>query len=227
MPRPGAVVTARMTSSRLPGKTLRPLAGRPALEYLLERLDRAPSLAGVVVATSVEPADDPIDAYCDLRGVPVHRGPLEDVAARFLAAGEANDFDPLVRVTGDSIMHDPRIVERATAEYAADDVDLVTNTFPRSFPIGQSVEVVRTDAMRAAVSEMTEPADREHVTRFLYQNPSRFRIRNFTADEQTDVASIALDTPADFALLERVVAAMDRPHWEYGWREVAELWKSA
>lgn len=220
--RPGAVVTARMTSSRLPGKPLRPLAGKPALGYLLERLEHAPSLAGVVVATSTEPTDDAIAGFCARRGVAVYRGPLDDVATRFLGAADANGFDPAVRVTGDSVLHDPAIVERGVELYD-DDVDLVTNTHPRSFPIGQSVEVIRPDALRTAVSEMTDAADREHVARFLYRHPSRFCIRNFTADEDRSVESVALDTAADFALLERVVRAMDRPQWEYGWREVAEL----
>jgi spore coat polysaccharide biosynthesis protein SpsF len=216
-----------MTSSRLPGKALLDVAGQPAIEYLLQRLERAPSLHGIVIAISVEPTDDPIADYCKERGVPVHRGPLEDVASRFLAAGEEHGFDPFVRVTGDSVLHDPWIVERGLEIYGESDVDLVTNTFPRSFPVGQSVEIVRADAMRTAVAEMTHPADREHVTRFLYENPARFRIRNFTADEGTGVASVALDTPDDYALLQRVIESMDRPHWEYGWRDIADLWKSA
>jgi spore coat polysaccharide biosynthesis protein SpsF len=213
-----------MGSTRLPGKVLRPLAGRPALALLLDRLALATEVDLVGVATSVEPADDPVVALCEQHEAPCHRGPLEDLAARMLGAAEEFELDAFVRVNGDSPLLDPNLVDRAARLMRAGDFDLVTNVFPRSFPVGQSVEAIRLEAMRLAVAEMTEPEQREHVTQWFYEYPDRIRIESFRSDagDFSDMV-LALDTPEDAAAMEAVVGRMDRPLEEYGWHEIAML----
>ena len=221
--RTGAVVHARMGSSRLPGKVLGDLAGRPALDWLLERLEHASEPDALVVATSTDPSDDAIAAYCEARGTPVYRGELEDLAARVLGAAEAHGLDALVRVNGDSPLLDQRLVDRGVALLREGGADLVTNVRPRSFPPGQSVEVVRTEALRAAVAEMTEPDDREHVTAWLYRHPDRVRIERFAHDPPVTEPRLTLDTAEDHERLEGILRRMERPHWEYGWEGALEL----
>src|SRR2546428_2643732 len=106
-----------MSSRRLPGKVLRPLAGRPLLTHLLNRLGRCREASAVVVATSTDPSDDPVATYCDDFGVRCFRGDLEDTAARLVAAAAWAHFDVLVRVSGDSPLLDPRVVDRAVRIY--------------------------------------------------------------------------------------------------------------
>jgi spore coat polysaccharide biosynthesis protein SpsF len=221
--RVGAVVHARMASSRLPGKVLADLGGRPALEWLLERIERAGELDAVVVATSVEATDDPVAELCAKRGVALHRGPLEDLAARVLAAADAFALDVLVRVNGDSPLLDQRLVDRGVALQRATGADLVTNVRPRSFPPGQSVEVLKTGALRLAVERMEDPSDREHVTAWLYRHPAEVRIERFAQDPPVTEPPLTLDGPADRIRLERVLSRMERPHWEYRWDEVVAL----
>jgi spore coat polysaccharide biosynthesis protein SpsF len=224
----GAVVQARMGSARLPGKVLMELAGRPALAYLLERLDRAEMLETVVVATSREPTDDPIAGFCAELRVRCHRGPHDDVAARLLEAAEEHGLDAFVRVNGDSPLLDQALVDRGVRLFAAGGRDLVTNVRPRSFPRGQSVEVIGTEALRSALPRLTAPADREHVTSGLYREPHGLVVENFDAGaagvgpDGGDVR-LVLDTSEDAAAIERILAAMERPHWQYGWREVLAL----
>ena len=215
----GAVVQARMTSTRLPGKVLAPLAGRPALEWLLERLEHAEGLDALIVATSDDPSDDPVVAFCAARGTRVARGPLEDVAARMLAAAEG--LDAFVRVNGDSPLLDQRLVERGAALMRETGADLVTNVRPRTFPPGQSVEVVRTAALARALEAGASAEEREHVTGPLYGNG--WTIARFEADVPRTDVHLTLDTPADHERLEAILRAMDRPHWDYGWAEVVEL----
>ncbi|MEJ7786236.1 MAG: NTP transferase domain-containing protein, partial [Solirubrobacteraceae bacterium] len=167
--RVGAVVHARMGSSRLPGKVLGDLAGRPALSWLLERLEHAQQLDVVVVATSDESADDPLEDYCVRGGHALHRGPLDDVASRVLGAAEAHHLDAVARVNGDSPMLDQRLVDQGVELLRASGADLVSNVRPRSFPPGQSVEVLCTTALRLAVERMIKAEDREHVTAWLYR----------------------------------------------------------
>src|SRR6266852_6355172 len=109
----GAFVQARMSSRRLPGKVLRPIDGKPVLLYVLERLERCRTLDSVLVATSVDPSDDAVEEICHRRGTPCCRGPLDDVAGRFLAAARERDVDGFVRVSGDSPLLDQRLVDEA------------------------------------------------------------------------------------------------------------------
>lgn len=202
-----------MSSQRLPGKVLAPLAGRPALAWLLERL--APF--EVVVATSDEPSDDRVADFCAGRGVECFRGPLADVAARFAGVIERYRLDAFVRVNGDSPLLDPVLVAQGIELFRATTPDLATNVFPRSFPPGQSVEVVDGAAFLAARDEFDD-RDREHVTTFFYARPERFRIENFSAPEPYEGPSHALDTAEDLARLDAWARALPRPG--AGWSEL-------
>jgi spore coat polysaccharide biosynthesis protein SpsF len=218
----GAVVHARMGSARLPGKVLGDLAGRPALVWLLERLEHAGELAVVVLATSTESADDPVAELGEERGVAVHRGALDDLAGRVLGAAEAFGLDALARVNGDSPVLDQRLVDQGVELLRASGADLVSNVRPRSFPPGQSVEVLRTAALRAAVARMDDEDDREHVTAWLYRHPDEVRIVRFEHDPPVTEPRFTLDEPADHARLEALLGGLDRPHWEYRWDELVE-----
>lgn len=214
-----------MRSHRLPGKVLVEIAGKPLLEYLLERLERAASLDTVIVATSAEPEDDAIARYVRSRGIPCFRGKHDDVAGRILDAAHAHELGGFVRVSGDSPLLDPVLVDRAVAVFRSEPVDLVTNVQPRTYPSGQSVELVRTSAFAAAYEAMEGAEDREHVTPFLYRNADRFRIVRMTAPVPYDSVRLSIDTEADLDRIAHVVARMDRPHWEYGLDEVVSIYR--
>jgi spore coat polysaccharide biosynthesis protein SpsF len=217
------VCQARMSSSRLPGKVLWPVAGRPALQYLVERLERATRPDLIVVATSVESSDDPIAAFCERLDLDCHRGPLEDVAERFREVVERWSLSAFVRVTGDSPLLDPRLVDHAVELYAEGGTGVVTNVFPSTFPSGQSVEVVGADAFRQAYELMETAYDHEHVTPYLYRHHERFGVRNFRAERDLSGLDVSVDTSEDAALIDAIVARMERPHWEYGWEDVVRL----
>lgn len=221
-----AVVQARMTSSRLPGKVLRPLDGKPMLLFLLERIARCSTLSGVVVATSEQREDDAVAEECRKAGVSCFRGDLSDVAARFAGALGRYPADAFVRVNADSPLLDPALIDQGVALYRSADADLVSNVFPRSFPPGQSVEVIRTDTFLTTLDDMSNDV-REHVTLHFYRNASRFRIRNFTALRPYGGLHMAVDTEADWGRFSSCVAAMERPHWHYGLEELAALWPGA
>src|SRR5262245_53599415 len=127
----GAVVQARMSSSRLPGKVLLPLADRPMLGWVLESLRHAEGLDRIVVATSTESEDDAVAAWCVEEGVECFRGSLDDVAGRLLAAGEAHALEAIARVNGDSPLLDRRLVAQGCTQFSASGADVVTNVHPR------------------------------------------------------------------------------------------------
>jgi spore coat polysaccharide biosynthesis protein SpsF len=216
----GAVIQARMSSRRLPGKVLRVLAGRPLLDHVLDRVGRARGIDAVAVATSTESGDDPIAEFCSTYGAMCVRGPLADVARRLWLAAEALRLDAFVRICADSPLVDPALIDRAVIAFGPG-VDLVTNVLPRTYPPGQAVEVVSTAALAAAVARMTEPADREHVTRYFYRNASAYRIRNLRSDRDYGALRLVVDTAADLQRLETLLGALDRPPGECGLDDLA------
>ena len=222
-----ALVQARTSSRRLPGKVLKKAGGKRMLEYTLERLARCAEVSRVVVATSVAPDDDALAEFCERRGTAVFRGDLDDVAARLLAAAEACEAAAFIRINGDSPLIDPAIVDVAAATFSRADADLVTNVFPRSFPKGQSVEVVSCSALRTVMGASPDSEDREHVTRYFYRNPEQFTIRNFAFDRDVSALQLSVDSAEDFAAFEDLLARMTRPHWEYGLPELLALHEAA
>lgn len=209
-----------MTSKRLPGKVLRPLGGKPMLAWTIARLREARKLTHVILATSDHPSDDPLAQFCASEGVDCFRGPLDDVAGRFAAVLRVSEAQAFVRICGDSPLVDPAVVDRAINLYQDCECDVATNTQFRSFPKGQSVEVVSGSTFLDAYRAMHDPEDLEHVTRYFYRNPDRYRIVNFESGERAGEAQLSVDTEDDFASIEQVLAACG---WKPGgWHE---LWR--
>jgi spore coat polysaccharide biosynthesis protein SpsF (cytidylyltransferase family) len=221
----GAIVQARMSSRRLPGKVLRSVDGKPLMAFLLERLRTAKGLDSILLATSNDPSDDVLERFCEERAVRCHRGDLEDVARRLQQASREGNLGAFVRVNGDSPLLDPGLIERGVELYREGDLDIVTNVCPRSFPRGQSVEIVRCATFDSVVAEMVQKEEREHVTTPFYARPDRFRLKNFAADQDWSEISMAVDTEEDLEVFTAVVAEMDRPHCEYGVAALVPLYR--
>jgi spore coat polysaccharide biosynthesis protein SpsF len=218
----GCIVQARVGSTRFPGKVLYRVQDKPLLEYLLERLAACKSIDEVCLATSEGDSDDPVAEFARGLGIACVRGPLDDVAGRFIAAASERRYDAAVRVCGDSPLMDPALVDRAVALFAEGDTDLVTNVHPRSFPRGESVEVFSAVSLRRAYPSM-DAEDREHVTRYFYDHADSYRVRSFTNDTNLSDVRLCVDTAQDMARFEALVAHMDRPQSTYGLSEVLAL----
>jgi spore coat polysaccharide biosynthesis protein SpsF len=222
----GIVVQARMSSARFPGKVLQPLAGKPVLAWLLERLSTARLSSGfhrppIVVATSTAPEDDAIAALARSMESECYRGPLNDVAARLTQAAQGAGFDAFVRANADSPLLDSALIGQAFELYGKDDCDLVSNVFPRSFPKGMSVELIQLAAMQRILQSTADAQDREHVTRFAYANPGRFRILSFTAARPRPELQLSIDTREDFERIEACVLRLGTRAVHAGWEEIA------
>jgi spore coat polysaccharide biosynthesis protein SpsF len=216
-PRVVAVVQARWSSARLPGKVLRPLGSRPLVGHLLDVLRHAASLDGIVLATSREASDDAVAAFAEREGVSCHRGSLTDVARRVLEAATSAGAQVLVRLSGDSPLLDPALVDRAVDVFRTEGGDLVSNVVVRSFPKGQSVELITCEALATAVAAMRTDDEREHVTPYCYTHPERFVIRSLTAPRPRPEVQLSVDTLADLDRCEAILASLDGPPWQAGW----------
>jgi len=225
---PGAIVQARVGSTRLPAKVLAPLAGRPLLARVLGRLGRAAGLARVVLAIPEGPRDEPLAALAAELGVPVFRGPEDDVLGRYVGAALAHGIDPVVRVTADCPLIDPELVGAVLAAFlerrAADPVDLLANTLPRRWPRGLDTEVVSREALVELDRIETDPAVREHVTLGIYRRPERFRVAGLPGPRDLAHLRWTVDTPEDLAVVREIWEALLPVHGEaFGWRDVLAL----
>lgn len=205
-----AILQARMSSSRLPGKVLKPLAGRPMVERQIERLRRCATLDRLVVATSDDPSDDVLAAFLAEIGIETFRGPLHDVLGRYVGAIQTLDISgQVVRLTADCPLADPGVIDDCVRMQAELEVDYCSNGRRRTYPRGLDVEVFEAEGLLLAGREATDPYDREHVTPFLYRYPERgFSQGELVQDRDESPLRWTVDTPEDFAFVERVYAAL-------------------
>ena len=215
-----AVIQARTGSTRLPGKVLRPLGGRPVLDRVVTAGQTAPGIDQVLVATSSQPGDDPVADRAARLGAGVVRGSEDDVLSRFVLAVDEHPCDAVVRLTADCPMLDPELVGLVVAAWRqAPEHDYVATTLVRTLPRGLDVELARADALRTLAGTATGH-DRVHVTSGLYGDPQRFRCLGLVVSPPADDLRVTLDTTEDAALLDGLVEALgDRT----GWRELVAV----
>lgn len=205
--RAAAIIQARMTSSRLPGKVLMPLGNRPMLQLVIERLQRSKRLTDIIVATSAEGADDIIVDLCANLGIAVARGSREDVLSRFAGAVHLTGADAIVRVTADCPLIDSALIDRALAVFSAEQPDHLSCGSDGGYPRGINAEIIALPALELAAREATEPSEREHVTPFLYTQPGRFRLVKMHAPQELRRPDyrITVDEPVDMVMMEALI----------------------
>jgi len=199
------IVQARMGSTRLPGKVLRQLAGRSVLERVVRAARDSDVLDELVVATTDEAIDDAIVTECAAIGVPVHRGPVDDVLTRFLGVLDSHDSDTVLRFTADCPLLDPELIALAAKVFAAAPyVDYLSTSIARTLPRGLDVEVVRTDVLRS-IDKLATDHHRTHVTSYLYSHPEDFTVLGLTLQPDLSHLRLTLDTPDDWQLIEAIM----------------------
>lgn len=217
------VVQARMNSSRLPGKMLKNAQGRPVIWYVLSSLAQCSEVDIVILSTSDLESDIPLAEYAEAQGYSVFRGALDDVSGRYLATIEEFKLDAFVRICGDSPLVDHRIVEEAVRIYKSGDYDIVSNVIKRTYPKGQSVEVVSATMYKKLAAAGMDLHDREHVTPIIYRNLSKLSSYSMESGADAGAVQLSVDTPEDFSSFETMLSKMDKEHFKYTWQEKMDL----
>jgi spore coat polysaccharide biosynthesis protein SpsF len=215
------ILQARTSSSRLPGKVLKPILGRPMLLHQLDRVRRARSLDTLVVATSTDPSDDSIEALCRSAGVICFRGSLDDVLDRFYQVALAYHPRVVVRLTGDCPLTDPDLIDRVVEFFGSGAFDIAGTA--ETFPDGLDVEVVRFEILEHAWRHATRRSDREHVTLFVHRQPERFRIGRYPSDTDLSHMRWTVDEPEDFELIQRIYETLYPRNPAFTTRDILDL----
>lgn len=229
MPRVVASIEARMQSSRLPGKVLMDIAGQPALTRLVRRLRRCRRLDGIVLATTVEPADDALEKWANQQSVAIWRGSEDDVLQRVVEAQESAGSDIIVEITGDSILNDPEIIDWGVAMFFHNSCDVLTNVRPQTFPMGIDVQVLRTKDLAWVAKNIHDPATREHVSLYFYEHPEQYRILSLLAPARWHAPRLRfqLDYVEDLAFLNAIYHQLEPQYGDtFGLEEIMALLKT-
>lgn len=203
-----ALLQARTSSTRLPGKVLKPLLGTPMILRQLERLKRSRLIDRLEVVTSTDASDDALASVLAQADVSVYRGSLGDVLDRFYQAARRHRPEHVVRLTADCPLTDPTVIDAVLDFYLQGNFDYASNAIEATFPDGLDVEVFRFDCLEQAWREATLPSHREHVTPFINQQPASFRIGHYRQAQDLSALRWTVDEPRDFLLVERVYQAL-------------------
>jgi spore coat polysaccharide biosynthesis protein SpsF (cytidylyltransferase family) len=218
-----AIIQARMSSTRLPGKTLTEIAGEPVLAHLVRRAKLIPRLERVIIATTTNTADAAILQFAEERELPVFVGSENDVLDRFYQTARKFEVSTIVRVTPDCPLMDPHVAGTVLAEYLRlqPEADYVSNVHPPTYPDGLDTEVFSFDALARAWSEAEKPSEREHVTPYMRNHPELFRLVNVQHDQDLSSLRWTVDEPADLEFARAVYSHFASP--SFGMEDVLRL----
>ena len=200
-----AIIQARTNSKRFPKKVLHLIKGKPLIKHVVERVKKSKSVTNVIVATSVNKSDDTLVYFLKKKKIKYFRGSLANVASRFLQIAKKKKKKYFIRISGDSPLIQPKIINRAIKLHKKNTkYDLITNIFPRSFPHGQSVEIVKTSILENNIKRMNK-FELEHVTQFFYRNYLEFLIKNFISAGKNETIKLAVDTRRDLKNILKII----------------------
>ena len=223
----GAVIIARYNSSRFYGKVLKEIRGIVALEHTYNRLRKILPAEQIVIATSIETTDDPIEDFASNEGWQVFRGSLDNVAHRFLEAGKEMNWDYMIRINGDNIFIDLQCLQNMYDTAITGQFDFLTNVKDRTFPKGMSIEFVKKDFFQKAYEKLKHSSDyTEHVTLALYQNDWGEYTYFFNNEvDAVQGVQLALDTPEDFDRIGLLIDALGERYEDYTLLDIKQAYE--
>lgn len=227
--RVGAIIQARLSSSRLPEKVLLPLPknnGVPAIQHTYNRCVEAFGAENVVVATSTEASDNQLAEYCENQNIPCFRGSLNNVLSRYYECATQYKFDVVVRITGDCPCLDVELLKHVVNQHIANKADFSSSAIKRTYPHGMDVGVMNYKALQEAHFNSTQPHEFEHVTAYFYKTkPEAYNIQllEAPADWNFPHYRLTLDTPLDYIFLNEVFEALYQSNPFFGWTQIQAL----
>ena len=202
-----AIVQARMASTRLPGKVLKEILGKPILAYLIERIKNSNSIDDLVIATTTNLVDELIVEYCIANNVQYFRGSENDVLSRYTGAAIASNADYVVRICSDSPIVDSDLINEIVNEFKLqrNNCDYLSNTIDQTYPLGMNIEIFSFEALSIADQNASTLYEREHVTPYIYFNKDRFRVLKKNYYKNVSSIRLTLDELDDFRLIQNVI----------------------
>ena len=224
----GAIIFARSTSTRLPSKVLIPIQNYTILEHIINRVKKSNLLEKIIVATTTNSEDDELVKIIQTNRVDFFRGSELDVLDRCYKAAKKYSLDPVIRITGDDPIKDPSIIDQAIKIYKENNekYDLICNTMKPTFPEGLDVELIPFKTLEKVWNKATTLEDREHLTKFIFDNKEDFKIYNFENPQNLSQIRLTLDTKEDLELIKEIYDSLYISNNIFSWNEVVSYLQS-
>ena len=224
----GIIIQARMGSTRFPGKVLKKIEDKSLIELQIKRLQNSKKTKNIIIATSVNSLDDPIEKLCNEIRIPCYRGSEDNVLERYYHAAEHYELDVIIRSNGDCPFIDSLEIDKLIDiwEINYPKYDYITNILEETFPLGMHIEIVSKIALETAMKESTTKEEREHVTPYIYRNPNKFKILNITNQENLSSYRWTIDYPEDFEFVKEIYKRFGTNNSSFSMNEIINLMKS-
>ncbi|MFX0556030.1 cytidylyltransferase domain-containing protein [Maribacter sp. CXY002] len=219
----GIIVLCRYNSSRLPGKILKKINGKPILEYIIERLDGLKKHYPFVICTSLEKTDEPIITYCKNNNIDYYRGPLDNVALRFLDCAKKKGFDNAVRINGDNLFLDTSLILTLIEKIESKQLDFISNVKDRTYPKGMSIEIVNLKFYEKSYP-LFKPEDLEHVMTYFYRGDLDNIEYVYNPKKMNSTVNLAIDTQEDFENAQLILDYMQENHTTYDYNDIINIY---
>ncbi|MDV2582909.1 glycosyltransferase family protein [Alkalibacillus haloalkaliphilus] len=222
-----AIIQARMGSTRLPGKVLKPVLNKPLLAYQIDQLKHSELIDQLVIATTTASRDDAIIEFCKSHGVPYDRGSEADVLKRYEETARKFNADVVVRLTSDCPLIDSTVIDSVIGHFLTNRAyDYVSNTIKRTFPRGMDTEVFTYDLLKEAEQNATLKREREHVTTYMTNPKNKYNIGQYLAEQDRSDLRLTVDTIEDFQLVEKVIKSLARQNDYFALTDIIQLLKA-
>ena len=221
----GAIIQARVSSTRLPQKVIKKIEGKTVLEHLILRAKKVKNCDKVILATTDKKDDDVLGKIAKELNVLAFRGSENDVLDRYYQAAKLFKIDPIVRITADCPLLDPKIVEKVIDFYFSGNYDYISNTHPPTFPNGMDVEIFNFKSLEKSWKKAKLRSEREHVTPYIFKNPKLFKIGNITYEKDFSHLRLTLDEKEDLILIRKIYKELYPKNPFFGLEQVLELFK--
>jgi spore coat polysaccharide biosynthesis protein SpsF len=218
-----AVLQARMTSSRLPGKVMMEINGEPMIYWQVQRVLQSKRVDKLVVATSVDSTDDVLVKFLEEKDIHVYRGSLENVLSRFIEVSDENLCDAVIRLTGDCPLVMPQLIDEMVCKFYEEGVDYLSNTLEPTFPDGLDIEIVKKGVLEKLLNFSTDPKELEHVTYGVYNRPATFQLYSFLNDSDQSNARWTVDFQEDFDFVSTIFREFTGREIEFTYQEVSKF----
>jgi spore coat polysaccharide biosynthesis protein SpsF len=199
------IIQARMSSLRLPNKVLIKIYNKTMLERVINSIKKSKKITKIIVATSILKSDDKIQNFCKAKNIECYRGSINNVYSRFAKIIINLNCKDFIRISGDSPLIDYRLIDKAINIFNKKKSDIVTNVFPRSFPQGQSVEIINSKIFIKNFKNIKKKTHKEHITKYFYENFKNFKITNFSFHKNYNHLNISINNQADLKLVKKII----------------------
>ncbi len=225
------VVQARMGSSRMPGKVMMPLAGKPLILRMLERVCLAEITGKIIVAVTCENRDDRLAETCEAGGYPVYRGSTSDLLDRHYQAGLKYNADAVVKIPSDCPLIDPAVITKVLSHFISNPgkFDYVSNLHPATYPDGNDVEIMTMEALELSWHEASRDLEREHTTPYIWENPDKFKIGNLVWETGMDYSMShrwTIDYMEDYLFIREIYNALYEDNPQFDLYDILEFEKN-